>query len=73
MSFKSIYGQPHHYNDPEPPVEPPEPKVDGILQCCECEETIPGDEWYYEINGNYYCESCMQDHRHVAPFYNEWR
>ena len=45
MSFRSIYGQPHHYNDPEPPVEPPEPKVDGVLQCCECEETIPGDEW----------------------------
>ena len=72
MSFRSMYERPHHYNDPEPPVEPPEQKVDGALTCCECEEVIPGDEWYYEVDGNYYCESCMQDHRHVAPFSGEW-
>ena len=35
--------------DPERSLEPPEPKVDGALQCCECEETIPGDSYYFDI------------------------
>ena len=63
----------YYYNNPEPPIDPPEPKVDGVLICCDCEETIPGDEYYYEVDGNYYCESCMQNHRHLAPFRDEWR
>lgn len=70
MSFRSIYD---HYNDPELPVEPPETKVDGALQCCECEETIPGDSYYFDINGMYFCEECMKEHRHIAPYTNEWR
>ena len=31
------------YYEPELPLEPPEPEVDGVLTCCECEEVIPGD------------------------------
>lgn len=61
------------YRDPESPVEPPEPKVDGALQCCECEETIPGDSYYFDINGMYFCEECMREHRHIAPYADEWR
>ena len=67
------FSRSHHYNDPEPPVEPPEPEVDGALQCCECEETIPGDSYYFDINGMYFCEGCMKEHRHIAPYTNEWR
>ena len=59
--------------DPERSLEPPEPKVDGALQCCECEETIPGDSYYFDINGMYFCEECMKEHRHIAPYGNEWR
>lgn len=62
----------HYFNDPEQPVDPPERKVDGALTCCECEETIPGDDWYFEIDGDYYCEACMERHKHVAPFRGEW-
>lgn len=61
------------YNDPEPPVEPPERKVDGALQCCECEKMIPGDSYYFDIDGMYFCEECMKEHRHIAPYINEWR
>ena len=60
------------YYEPELPLEPPESEVDGVLTCCECEEVIPGDEWYFEVNGNYYCERCMEDHKHLAPFRGEW-
>ena len=67
------FSRSHHYNDPEPPVEPPEPEVDGALQCCECEETIPGDSYYFDIDGMYFCEECMKEHRHIAPYLNEWR
>lgn len=63
----------HYYNDPERPVEPPEREVDGVLQCCECEETIPGDSYYFDIDGMYFCEECMREHRHIAPYNNEWR
>lgn len=56
------------YNDPELPMEPPERQVDGVLVCCECEETIPGDTHYYEVDGKIYCEDCMQDHIHTAPY-----
>lgn len=59
--------------DPERSLEPPEPKVDGTLQCCECEETIPGDSYYFEVNGLYFCEECMKEHRHTAPYADEWR
>lgn len=62
----------HYFNDPEQPVDPPERKVDGALTCCECEETIPGDDWYFEIDGYCYCEACMEQHKHVAPFRGEW-
>lgn len=58
--------------EPERPVEPREEKVDGVLVCCECGEVIPGDEYYFELDGAYYCESCMDDHKHVAPFRGEW-
>ncbi len=30
--------------------------------CCECGEAIQ-DEYCYEINGEYICESCMEDYR----------
>ena len=58
--------------EPERPLEPSEQKVDGVFTCCECEETIPGDEWYFEVDGKYYCERCMEDHKHLAPFREEW-
>lgn len=63
----------HYYKDPELPIDPPEPKVDGVLTCCDCEEIIPGGEDYYEVDGNYYCEACMQNHIRVAPYAEEWR
>ena len=47
-------------------------KVDGVLVCCECEEVIAGDTWYFEVDGNYYCEECMEAHKHIAPFREEW-
>lgn len=47
-------------------------EVDGALTCCECEETIPGDTYYFEVDGKYYCEECMiSSHRHIAPFKGE--
>lgn len=30
--------------------------------CCECDEHIQS-ETCYEINGEYICESCMDDHK----------
>lgn len=60
------------YYEPERPLEPAEQEVDGALVCCECEETIPGDAWYFEVGGQYYCEDCMNDHKHLAPFKGEW-
>lgn len=60
------------WHEPERPVEPPEAKVDGVLTCCECEETIPGDAPYFDIRGEYYCEECMEGHKHYAPYKGEW-
>lgn len=60
------------YNIPERPLEPPEPEIDGALTCCDCEEVIPGDTWYFEVDGKYYCEQCMEDHKHSAPYREEW-
>lgn len=58
-------------NYPELPLEPPERPIDGAYTCCCCDEVIPGDEWYFEVNGEYYCESCMEDMKHVAPYREE--
>lgn len=59
-------------NIPERDLEPLDEEVDGALVCCECEETIPGDTYYFEVDGKYYCEECMiSSHRHIAPFKGE--
>ena len=42
-----------------------------MIRCCECEGIIPGDQWYFEIEGNYYCEDCIKCHRYLAPFAGE--
>jgi len=60
--FRDEYGR---------PLEPPEPRVDGKLICEECEEIIPGDYWYFDFNGHILCESCAEDHKHLAPFREE--
>ena len=31
------------------------------IKCCRCEEFIPADERYFEIDGNAYCVDCMDD------------
>lgn len=36
--------------------------------CCECDRTIA--DWYYEIEGNIFCEDCMKDiFRKDADYY----
>lgn len=52
----------------EPPLEPPEPNIDGVWVCEDCEEVIPGDCIAFEVDGKYYCETCMDERRHYAPF-----
>lgn len=47
-------------------------KVDGALVCCECEQVIPGGEFYYELPAGFICRECMDTHEHVAPFRGEW-
>lgn len=37
-------------------------KLDRLPECSECGEKIM-DEYCYEVNGEYICERCMQDHR----------
>lgn len=31
------------------------------LICCECYQTIGANEKYYEIDGNIYCDECIDD------------
>lgn len=60
------------FDEPERSLEPEESTVDGYLRCCECEQVIPGDEWYFQFGGNCYCESCVDAyHRHLAPYRDE--
>lgn len=36
--------------------------------CEDCEEPIYEEDYYYEfVDGEYYCEECVQAHRKVAP------
>ena len=37
-------------------------RLDRLPRCCECDEPIT-DEQCYEINGDVYCERCMDGHR----------
>lgn len=34
--------------------------LDKLPRCCECDEPIQ-DDYLYEINGEYICESCLKD------------
>lgn len=34
-----------------------------VLKCEECGEVIMIDDIYYDIDGDCYCESCMDKHR----------
>ena len=77
MSFRSIYGRTHYYNDPEPPVEPKDTQfndgqwANGKLACSDCNEIIPGGETYFDIPGQgIFCESCARyKFGHEAPYY----
>lgn len=46
-------------------------KVDGELHCSICGQLIPGGEWFYEVDGKAYCEDCMDDCKHTAPYRGE--
>lgn len=37
-----------------------ERRLDKLPRCSECDEPIQ-DDYLYEINGEYICESCMKD------------
>lgn len=37
-----------------------EKKLAELPECCECGEKIQ-DEYYFEINGEYICEECLND------------
>ena len=39
-----------------------EKELEKLPKCSECGEHIQ-DEYCYEINGKYICESCMDEHR----------
>ena len=59
--------------EPERSLEPPEPEVDGILVCAECEEIIPGGDPYFEIAGRAYCESCARYRfERTAPYREDY-
>lgn len=49
-------------------LETSEPKVDGAWVCADCEEVIPGDDKCYDVNGEHYCESCMECRSLSAPY-----
>lgn len=63
----------YYYREPERPLELPEPEVDGILVCEECEEVIPGGDPYFEIEGHAYCECCARYRfGHTAPYREDY-
>lgn len=37
-------------------------ELDRLPRCSECDEPIQ-TEWCFEINGEYICEHCMEEHR----------
>jgi hypothetical protein len=39
---------------------------DVIYQCNECEEPIREGEFYYALNGECYCERCVERNRYYA-------
>ena len=40
-----------------------EAELEKLPKCCECGEAIQS-EYYYEFDGDLYCEDCLKDHRH---------
>lgn len=37
-------------------------ELDRLPECCECGEKIM-DEYCFEVNGEYICERCMEEHK----------
>lgn len=52
------------YTYPEPPLEPPAPKV--LFYCEECGEEICEYEYFYELQGMKFCERCVDDAKKIA-------
>ena len=51
---------------PEPHDQIPIPRMSDII-CDDCDEPIPEGEAYYEIDGLYFCQFCMETmHRKTA-------
>ena len=42
-----------------------EAELAKLPKCCECGEPIQTD-CYFEIDGDLYCEDCMDNHRHYT-------
>lgn len=48
--------------DAETYAEEMEDRISELPVCCECGEHIQ-DDCYYDIEGQIYCESCLDKHR----------
>lgn len=53
---------PDNYDRFEMHMAEQERELDRLPRCSECDEPIQ-TEWCYEINGEYICEHCMDEHR----------
>jgi hypothetical protein len=47
------------YPEPEPPIEPPEPKI--IATCCECGGDIYDMEPCFNLDYKYMCVNCYEE------------
>ncbi len=43
-------------------------ELEKLPKCSECGEPIQSD-YYWEFDGELYCESCLREHRHSVDLY----
>ena len=48
-----------------------EAAIERLPRCSECDEHIQSD-YAYEVNGEYICEACMEEHRVSVETIGRW-